>query len=564
MTAMSLASIAKYLTALAALVLAIFVPGHLHADRIILKNGRDIEGRITTRSEERLTIETPRGIFNLRTDEIGQIRNEPEAVNCLWDSRTALEMGDLDSALHAWMRAKALGIPREILNIHIIETRERLAGLFRNATCSAQHRAAEKILDLIGTVSPPSENDKVTSGSTNVALWIAAFFMRADFLSEAATVYRGLPRPLPPHDPKFSRDFHGALQARAINDLQAGRMDEAVQYLDILEDMNVEDDPSNRLLLYLRWGAGLRDQGQWADAAKIYAEKMAAVSPPLARNRLESLIRSMIEQAGADSECSLAVELSDLYRELLDDDTRTALAVAAHRKALLMVLEQGDVAPALERLEMITKMTGNPEPFLLALCEYTSRSLVLTDSDTIGHLKLALFCRRNELPDQARRHLEIASRDERLRDMVEAEDALLKAAGRIRTLQESIALYERGDYYSSLDKLQTLFDDRSSTSALDEASRLAGLCRTELEEESARRPMRALVLFQQAERFYLSQEYDSAMIRLDYLLEVYPDAPIASKAREMLLGILRRRDLEKVRNSMRMETFKQGGKDQER
>ena len=67
-----------------------------------------------------------------------------------------------------------------------------------------------------------------------------------------------------------------------------------------------------------------------------------------------------------------------------------------------------------------------------------------------------------------------------------------------------------------------------------------------MQAEGEKRPVRALVLFQQAERLYILEDYEAALEKLEIILRTYPDVPVAKQSKELLQRAKQRRDLARL------------------
>nr|HQH13536.1 hypothetical protein [Candidatus Sumerlaeota bacterium] len=107
-----------------------------------------------------------------------------------------------------------------------------------------------------------------------------------------------------------------------------------------------------------------------------------------------------------------------------------------------------------------------------------------------------------------------------------------------------------------LDLLQPLLNDTTTTHGLEEAARLASLCRQKMQAEGEKRPAKAIVLFQQAERFFIFEDYERALEKLEIILRSYPDVPVARQSKELMQRVKQRRDLARLEGKEPLSTGK--------
>ncbi len=519
------------------------------ADRVTLKNGRTIRGRIIDRTDARLTFQTPSGTFSFHLRDINKIEEELPAENLLHIAELAFARKDAVSALNAYTKARTLGLAPSRLREHFLSHQLALDSALHYASAAEKEKIGTLLMTLIPQNLETLASDSATTRSREFAFTLAEFFSETGRADEAAKILSQLPRRYYdtfPQKRTFTVEF---FKAEAMRRVSAGDFNGAVLLIENLYLLNTTAGRSGRILLYLRWGARLCEQEQWEAAAAIYAHKLAPLSSELATNRLELLFDKMEKSAQSESDFNTLIMLVKKYAPFIPPTQTLSRLARLFVSAGNCCLDDGRTTDARQLFKASFRISGRENPLLLARCDYVERAASLRSDDFVGHYHLARFCREHALEDEARKHFQIASEAPELKSAALTELHILKTRCRIKSLHNALNLYDNAEYACALDKLQTILSDNSTTAALAEASRLADLCRKQLKSESDKRPIKALIYYQQAERYFLLEDYDSALLKLDLLLDRFPDAPVAPKARALMLKTLMRRDIARLEKS---------------
>ena len=108
----------------------LFIPLLSTADRVILKNGRTIRGRIIEGTENRVSLLTSAGNFSLLKEDIAKIEEESPEENFLLEVELSLVKKDAVSALSAYKKALSLGLST---NYQVLQMEEDLRNVQINS-----------------------------------------------------------------------------------------------------------------------------------------------------------------------------------------------------------------------------------------------------------------------------------------------------------------------------------------------------------------------------------------------------------------------------------------------
>ena len=512
-------------------------------DKVALQNGRFIRGKILEQTDSRLTIQSIPGTFSLNLSEIKHIDKESEEENLLLDVEIALAKNDLGTALALYHQALSRGLSFSRLMEHVLQNRPTLDAAFHKLQEYQKERIGKSLAPLIPSDAGIYSSQSATTDTLEYCFTLAGFLKETGDMNQAGLILASLPQRFYDAFPKardYAVNFFKTETARLAAE---GNFNSAVAALENLQNLDVTTSRYSRILVYLRWGSRLRDQKQWAEAAEIYARKLSFFSPDIATNRLAFLFDKMESEARIASDYQTLIQLMKKYEGFLQQEQLNTKFSHLYTVTGTLLLEDSKTSEAQNYFHDAYLASGKKNPALLALSEYSGHLKGLKSDDYVGHYQLGLFCRKKGLADKAIKHFSIALGNPGLKSSAESELRMIKIRQNLDTIKEAMSLYDKGEFTRALDVLQPVVNDAATSEVMQEASQLGSLCRKQLESESNKRPILADIYYQQAERHFLLEEYDEALIKLDYIIQTFPDAPATKKARNLMILALRRREL---------------------
>lgn len=526
----------------------------LHADKVTLQNGRTIRGKILEQTVNRLTIQTIPGTFSLNLSGIKHIEKESEEENLLLNVELSLAKNDLGTALAAYQEAISGELSFSRLTEHFLENRPSLLSALNKTPEYQRERIGKILVSLIPPDPGTYSSESSTTDTLEFCFSLSGFLKETGETDRAAVILASLPQRFYDAFPKAKRDAVNFFKAETVRLAAEGNFDSAVTSLESLQNLDVATSRNSRILVYLRWGSRLRDQKQWADAAEIYARKLFFFSPEIVSNRLIYLFDKMESEAKMGSDYLTLIELIKKYAGFLPEEHLNTKLSHLYTLAGTLLLNDSKTTEAQNCFHSAFIASGKKDLSLLALSEYSSRLQGLKPYDYLGHYQLGLFCRKKGLQQKALEHFSIASRNPSIESQAQSELRMIRIHQCLDTINKAMGLYDKGEFTRALDMLQPVLNDAVTSEVLKEASQLGTLCRKQLEVESNKRPIMAVIYYQQAERHFLLEEYDNALVMLDYIIETYSDAPVIQKARNLMIMAMRRRELAQLEHGDRDTT----------
>lgn len=526
-------------------ILLLFIAISLDADQIVLKNGGIINGRIVGTADDRIIIRSSSGELTLPISNVHEWTQETPAQNLLWDADARLAFNDLDGAMAALHQSLEAGL-RYLDLIHFVSSRRQaIERMFRDNKDNRQKYTAS-FQSLLPTEGVIYFKDHPTSSSLDFAFFLGKMLAESDDTKSAARIYMSLSLDWYEKNKSKQTAVINFLKNEILRFAMSGDYDGAVEIIEYLQDIDPELGRSSQILLYLKWAARLREQGQWEEAADIYHTKIQEISRELATNRFSFLLDNIASAAKKEADCERGMKLIRQYGDLLPLDEKSKRVAEMSIAAGKLALDDNRTSEARAYFQSAFGEHGTTDERLLLLCDYKERALQLKPDDYLGHYRLGLFCRKSGLENEARHHFNQALASPELKAEAQKEILLHLSRERFRSMAEAVKLYDQNEWAACLDLLQPLLNDNATTQGLEEAARLASLCRQKMQAEGEKRPVRALILFQQAERLYILEDYEAALEKLEIIMRTYPDVPIARQAKELMQRAKHRRDLARI------------------
>jgi len=517
-----------------------------HGDKVILKNGSAIKGRILEQTENRLSIRTPSGTFSLMLKDIKSVHKDSPYENHLLDARLKLAQKEIGSALASYLEALELGLPFPRFTEHFLKYQESMNEAFSDASDYKKDRCGEILLKLSENFSGDLSLDKATTDTLEFLYVSAGFLAQTAQKQKAMDIYASLPLPFYRAFPLKRASTINFLKKETQRQTSLGNFDQAMETLEKLQNLDTTAGRTSKTLVYLRWAARLREQEQYSEAALIYSNKIAPLSREIAENRLNHLFDIMGNKAISTNEILEVSSLVKKHARILKPEQKNQRLARLFRSLGELLLEDENTTDALKYFREGFISSNRKDMTLLALYDYSKTLARLSPPRYLEHFQLGIFCREKGLKKFAIQHFHSASKEPRLKSSAQKQLLLIKTGEQIETLKQSLELYDNSEYTKALDMLQPLLSDAATSDVLGEASRLDQLCRGQLVLESNKRPLKALIAYQQAERHFLLEDYDQALVKLELILEAFPDTPIAPKARNLLILALRKSDLARL------------------
>lgn len=517
----------KSLTAL--LLLAILV-SPLAADTILLRNGREIEGRVLSETDEFVRLEISGTITRLRRDTIAQIFRAPEWENTLLDAETAFKRGDAVGAIDLIFRSQREGAPRHHLARFLDDQNPRLMGAITDAN-------SEETLGIRRSIRALLSEDLVTTGG----LYLQARNLHdlGDWETSAALLDRLPLEAVSENAPRrrwaleFFRDF-------VKRELSRGEFENALVFIEKMRRLQGATEAPEIPVVQLAASAEARERGDYPLALRILVEELHPVVPGIARNRVIHTLGFLIEEAGETGGYTEAREALEIIADTFPVEhanARSRLYLEEGKDLLL----RGQPLAALAVLEGIPAEERNDELGQTYRRAYhEARLQSIGPNNPLALLEHGRWCADNGMLLEAIEIFERTRRNPNLRDISEELITLTERERDLGLIRAAQQAYDEGVFSRVLDSTRPLLMNRQRPSSFaNEANRLENLARLELNREVESRGPRAVVAFQNAERAFFRQEHELALHHLNDILRNYADTPAAGWAADLLPDVVR-------------------------
>lgn len=509
------------------------------ADRIELRSGGVLVGEVLTSDSERVIIRTEGGEMGLRRNQIVRLEVEPAALTLLHRGWMNLLSGKIEEGFENWTSVCAMddAPAPDALSQMLVEREfqllEALAGQSRS-----------KVIVGRRYLSHLAENERLSATARLVCI------RGLDTLGLSDDAARGLGKLEPaggfsnPDHQLFVRRFWTAEIRRQQAHGDYGRALQAVEHLQRLDPQTAH---SQRALWVMARIGDLHEKQDILDALVLVIDELHPLLPEIALHRLDRLLQ---ELPGWACSASAPRDRFGSAREFLE--TRLAnvfpLQAGTALDALLLaqadrLLEEGNTSATLLLLGGLDQeQTNEALRDRVIMAEYRNRLAMLPAGDLLGRYRLGEWALEHERPTWALALFQECARNESLRPLAEGRIQLLATQLDSEALQRAMDRFQQGRYFDALEALDPILkrDDKLPASSLEEeARRLAEMIRKRLQVESEKRPYRAEVIYQQAERAFFSGNDAAAIQALAEVLRDYSETPAARRAEALLPRVMR-------------------------
>jgi hypothetical protein len=319
------------------------------------------------------------------------------------------------------------------------------------------------------------------------------------------------------------------------------RFEDAIRKIELISMIDRSAGSSSSMLLYLHWGAAERDKGRMQNALQLYVDRLLEVSPVLAKNRIRFALEQVGRNARASQQYAHAVDLFRTYGLKYCEEDCKEPYVDLLEEYGQWLLRQNQPSEAREIFQEFCSLTSSSEnKHYLALCDYTEQVAALAPDDYYGHYQLGKMCVERNLLAEAVKEFSLARQASDLQENADMQLEILEQKKDLARLKEAYDLYNEAHYFDAMEHLSPLLEKEKGGQVKADAKELAELCRVGLENESSQRPYQAEIFLQQAERSFFSMDYDTAIPKLNRILNEYADTPAAKGARRIMNQLINR------------------------
>jgi len=506
-----------------------------HADTVLLKDSRFVEGTIVAEMADSVTVETANGRVTFRRDRIARIERVSAVNNRLRDVAALLERGELDSALALYQSTNLKShLPSGSLDATLLQSLADCAGA---VTCTSQTLTAlagEIDWDECKNPDLPlllSALSAANVDADNALSYLKSSGDKADqpFLWPASTITLLVNRLV---------DFG---LARNRGDIVA-----AASYL----ASRVPGEPTNNSRDWLAaWTQidGAYRQGDLLQASALFRPEMflhrADLFGPLARRVLMAIIRRPAGTARLS-----ALESANVTIIPYVDPYEREIAV----RALIRGLGDQNRLPDAQR---VADKISESDPDLGAIAEhlvtFLNRRRQLAPNEPLETYKLGAWARSMNLPEEAREQFLLLKDDPRFTENVALQLQLTSSQIAEKSVSRLRELFDSSDY----DQLQRETNEFLASSPpapfAQRARDLVQLAKFQTWNGSRAASNQAEAEFQEAERMATRRDYDQALLHLNRIQAGVTNKGLATKVRELRSKIIlaKRRDLALQRNA---------------
>ncbi len=500
------------------------------ADRITLSNGRVIEGRVLSRDERSVQVESGGMVTRLNMESIRSISQSLPWENTVIAAESALRRRQGTEGIDLLLQARREGAPMERL-------RQSLDELNPGLTSAARGGSDKDRSDLRRSIKSLVDSDLLTSrtlffASQNLFLlddWQGALTVLdriepADIAGDAAMQ-------------SWSLDFMRTVVRRSLN---AKDYKSAVAAVEKMRLLGGDATTPQLPIALLARSAEARDVGDFKGALEIIAMELQPLVPEIARNRAAFTVARLQEWAGRTHRYAEAREALAPMAHVFPVDhaaARNALIAAearyhSDRSAPLLAIAAIETVAEAERSVEMRK--------LHSLARHEATMAEIDQSQPLELIKHGKWCAENGLLDEAINLFERARVNATVRDLCDELTANARRERDTSLLTEAKDHFASGDMAGVQRLTSIILKNPDRGSALrKEAEQLADLAGRSFAREKEARGPRAVVVFQQAERAFFLQNFSGSLEYLHMVMTQFPDTPAAKWSADLLPDVVR-------------------------
>jgi tetratricopeptide (TPR) repeat protein len=523
------------------LFLAVALAQTAAPDTVKLRNGNEVRGIVIAQDGAALRLATVGGELRITSDTISRLIKDPRGENSILEAEIQIARNGVLRGFQYYVRARNESADPARIAQNIVSNQDSILSEF-NKLGATDREAVSQFVASLGD-----------SGDDEYRFFAGQLLFDAGERERAMTFLASLPTQFYEQNAK-RKEFAVAFFRNEIKRLLAReKFQDAINRIEALNRIDAALGHSCEVLLYLNWAAKARDEGNYEEALKVYAERLFKVSPPIARERLLFTLEKLKNDAEKSNEYAQAIAVAEKYGPRLAPLEGKAIVASLREGYARHLMQQGDFAGARVVIARYYQDLPQEPKTLLYECDYKQRSGKLAAEDYLGHYELAQFCQKHGMLDEGEAELEkalgasdLSAEQAGLRENAQRELRLLRERKAMQEFADAMQIYERGLYMEALEALLHFEEQFPKSDLLKDAQKIVSLCRTRLESESQRRPYQAEVLYQQAERQFFGGKTAEAVRQLEMIEDKYADTPAGARAAKWKAEIVRRLEIAKL------------------
>jgi tetratricopeptide (TPR) repeat protein len=496
----------------------------LSADRLLLDNGRTVQGAIQQESGERVTILTPEGLMSFAPAQIKELVRETPDENRLLTIRLAFSRGNIRDAISLLPRGPE---HRGTADLDTL--------LVRNAESIVRASATLTETDLAGFLS--YVNNRPTSAPGQLLLTLAQLQHARGNMAGALDQLGKI------NPPDLSQSHIGLTAARLIivecvtQQLAVGDPDAALETLSrfvrILPDTATSETVA--LGLVKRAESAARD-GDYSGALSRLIKEVAPLAPVTAFNASKQLLRTAERDTTGSALAALYEMVDESYCDPLFEHDLAAMC----RKHARLLVSIGKFDGADRVAARLSALDADSGAALAHEVEFARRHSVISPGDDLAHYRLGVWATEMAMPDAARKQFQKVIRNPDLKPNAELQLRLLALQGEKAQLAGAQRLFDSGKYGDAI-RMATELRERFPDGELrKQAGDLIEVARYRTTHSDAHPAAGAAALFQNAERLFLQERYPEALETANRVIVDYSGTEAARMASDLRTRVLKK------------------------
>lgn len=474
------------LCALVALV--VVCPHPARADRLVLNNGRVLEGVVDDRERARVSIRTSSGQLTFPRDMVARVERDAPAVGKATEAQIALTQGQYSRAISLLAPS---AVPSDSERAKVDDLLAASAeDVVRTAPSVPRAEAVRLERHILDRPAPAAAPLLCLLGRIRAA--------RGD-LGGSVDAWATVPEEYWPNNPEAAAHAVPHLEKAVTRLLQDGDNTRALAAVRVLAAASPQSRIGGmRATFELAEAERLTAAGRFHDALSLLGS-LARTAPGLA---LQAARRSIDQARGTTSTERLAI-LLDHANSLLPGKPVNADLLALGRDRVTAWIDAGDLDRAQEAADDLSLADADTGAREVHRVGFARRRAAIRDDDLLARYELAGWAAAMGLDAEARAEYRAARTAPDLRENADLQLELLEMAGQREEFARIAELYRAGRHADTIREAEAFRRRHPSGDFHREAGSLMELSRYSLQRGSALQLDRSIALLQNAERLHL-------------------------------------------------------------
>lgn len=508
------------------------------ADTVVLNNGRRVEGLVQEKpGRNQIEVILPGSKITFDRDQITTCLLDTQAVNFVISGHIALSENKYTDGLNYFLYAMGENVTLNRLKPAVILHKDKIFPKMSEKEIANRPLFREFCNRL---------RQFAKSDDELLALCARSLFILDEYQTALET-YNLISKYYYTTHPEEKSFVVNLIQREIGEDIAMGRIPLALQKAEVFAAIEPTVAESCKVLAYLNWAGEEKRAGNLEESLRICRDEIYPLAPIIARDRIGSILDLMKARAIESKDYEPALKLAREYTAAIDPDATNGFILSLVERAVNDALQANDWALALELIKWAPEeMQDKALRATIQRIEFHKRQAAIAEGDHNAYFKLGEWAMSHGLMDEAADAYSVSVQSETLKLDSQLQIDLINRQRQTDEFRIILTVYESGDYMRTLERATDYMDKFPRGQYTNEIKQLMDLTQQRLASEEGKRPLKAEVVYQQAERAYVLGEYGESLANLRNIDRLYSDTPAGEKSQFLKAKVLRAMEMARM------------------